>query len=269
MPPHSPLVNRVQGPTFRQAPDHHIETTTWAIEICFYTCSALILGSALFACTFHLENKLSLLWILYLAAIPADLVSGFLHWVFDSYAPAKDTSWFAKPFRAFAIHHDDPALITQHDPHAVDYETLAITTSIIVVLGFNGTLIWESPFWALACVAGGFTNRFHRWAHMPEPPLIAKQLQSLRLIVSAKDHGKHHVAPYRQSYCISSGLLTNPVLDHLGFWESLESVVYKWTGRETKQESFGDPENPKPSIRPPQRLGTKRLAPQSGFNHPG
>jgi hypothetical protein len=175
------------------------------------------------------------LWIVYASAVPADMVSGGLHWLFDSYTSPSKHPLISRPFRVFKIHHDEPNLITKHDAHAVDYETLLVAMVLNVVLYLCGIPVWESPFWAMVGVWGGFTNRFHCWAHVKNPPMIARVLQKLRLVLTAKHHAEHHRAPQIRYYSISNGLIANPLLEAMGIWPKVEWLVFKLTGAKAER----------------------------------
>ena len=221
---------------------HEIERTNWLIDLAYYSCAALVFGSAIYACLFSIENKWHLLWIIYAASIPADMVSGSLHWLFDSYVSPTDHPLVSRPFRVFKIHHDEPDLITKHDAHAVDYETLLVALVLNIVLYLCGTPTWESPFWAMVCVWGGFTNRFHCWSHIENPPKLARVLQKLRLVLTTKHHDEHHAAPQTRYYCISNGVFTNPMLEVIAFWPTLEWIVYKLTGAKAVRQRLREQE---------------------------
>jgi palmitoyl-[glycerolipid] 3-(E)-desaturase len=66
---------------------------------------------------------------------------------------------------------------------------------------------------------------------MPKPPAAAVVLQDLGLILSRKEHGLHHSAPFENHYCIVTGTC-NQVLDQVGFFRRLERMVYELTGAE-------------------------------------
>ncbi|WZZ23329.1 hypothetical protein YC2023_124716 [Brassica napus] len=49
-----------------------------------------------------------------------------------------------------------------------------------------------------------FSQQFHAWAHGTKsklPPLVVA-LQDMGVLVSRKQHGEHHRAPYNNIYCI-------------------------------------------------------------------
>jgi ubiquitin-conjugating enzyme E2 variant len=61
------------------------------------------------------------------------------------------------------------------------------------------------------------------------------------LILSKKEHGQHHTAPFDTNYCILTGQ-NNKWLDESHFFRRLERIVYDFTGNEanTWNEEGGD-----------------------------
>jgi ubiquitin-conjugating enzyme E2 variant len=56
-----------------------------------------------------------------------------------------------------------------------------------------------------------------------------KALQQSGVILSKKEHGLHHTAPFEGHYCILTGVC-NKFLDDSKFFRYLENIVYKLTG---------------------------------------
>lgn len=169
----------------------------------------------------------------------ADLVSGLVHWFFDTWL-RHDTpvlgSVFVRPFRE---HHVDPLSITRHDFVEVNGSNCLATCP---VLGAALCLDLDSaPTRALAtvllalCLGIFATNQFHRWAHLPDPPRPIRALQDLGLILGRHHHAGHHVAPYDRRYCITTGWLNAP-LDRIGFFRGLERVISALTGATPRAE---------------------------------
>lgn len=61
------------------------------------------------------------------------------------------------------------------------------------------------------CVCFWSLQEFHRYAHMMDPPPLAKDLQSWGVLVSRKEHGLHHSSPFEEKYCIVSGACNGPL----------------------------------------------------------
>jgi len=160
-----------------------------------------------------------------LAALPAaallglalaDLVSGLVHWAFDTLGSPETPFWgpvFIKPFRD---HHIDPLGITRHGfisnvgttglgafPFVVGLQLLVLPVPASAapwqVLGVLG--LWVFVAFSL------MTNQIHRWAHEPARlvPLPVRLLQRSGIILSAPHHQRHHTAPFNDCYCITTG----------------------------------------------------------------
>jgi len=66
---------------------------------------------------------------------------------------------------------------------------------------------------------------------MATVPPLARRLQDMGVMLSKKEHGLHHLAPYRGRYSILNGV-SNPFLDGNGVWRRLELLVYQLSGQE-------------------------------------
>ena len=59
-----------------------------------------------------------------------------------------------------------------------------------------------------------------------------------RLIISFRQHAKHHQPPYVRNYCIAIGWL-NPLLEGIRFWRGLEWLIWKLTGAVPREDDLG------------------------------
>ncbi|KAH0902422.1 hypothetical protein HID58_041925, partial [Brassica napus] len=101
-----------------------------------------------------------------------DLGSGVYHWAIDNYGD-ESTPQVGAQIEAFQGHHKWPWTITKRQ--------------------------FANNLHAL--------QQFHAWAHGTKsklPPLVVS-LQDMGVLVSRKQHGEHHRAPYNNNYCIVSG----------------------------------------------------------------
>lgn len=158
----------------------------------------------------------------------ADLVSGLVHWGFDTWGTEATPvlGWsFIRPFRE---HHTDPLGITRHDWIETNGNN-AIGTLPLLGLGlalppgFAAALCGWLAVWVMA------TNQIHKWAHQPSVPTPVAWLQRRGLILGREHHGVHHAAPHDGAYCITLGLC-NPLLDAVGFFRGLERGIGALTG---------------------------------------
>lgn len=181
---------------------------------------------------------------LLLGFLASDFISGFVHWLFDTWG-TPDTPIVGKTFiRTFREHHVDEKAITRHDFVETNgsniFGSVACVTLALYLGDFESTktralgcgfLFFLSVFTAL-------TSQTHKWAHMDDPPRFVAFLQRFRLLLSPEHHRTHHVAPYEQYYCITSGWL-NATLQWTRFFRVLEWVISETTGALPRQDDIG------------------------------
>lgn len=172
-----------------------------------------------------------------LGLLGADLVSGIVHWGFDTWGDLDTPIVGRLAIRAFRQHHVDPTVMLRHDfvetnGHNI---TLALTLTaggLAVVPAHGATpgalfaglaMLWMAVFVSL-------TSQIHKWAHMPSPPRLVRCLQDARVLLSPAHHLRHHAAPHVRNYCITVGWM-NPILDGLGFFPRLERLIAAATGK--------------------------------------
>jgi plasmanylethanolamine desaturase len=149
--------------------------------------------------------------------LASDLLSGLLHWAFDSlgsvHTPVIGES-FIRPFRE---HHADPQAMTRHDfaeTHGASC-LAALPLLLIAALMDLDALPSQAGAALLVFIALGAlaTNQCHKWAHMDEAatPRAVRWLQAHRLVLPRGHHLLHHTAPFDSHYCMSSGWLNRPL----------------------------------------------------------
>jgi ubiquitin-conjugating enzyme E2 variant len=149
-------------------------------------------------------------WMLLFGILAADLASGTVHWFCDNFC-SEDTPVVGRLLIApFREHHRDPHAITRHGwLELIGNSGLALTP----VMGLSLIIGVAESFVATFSPVLMLTNVFHKWAHEPDPPLVARWLQTARLILPPAWHSVHH-RDGRRAYCITCGWL-NPLLDRL------------------------------------------------------
>jgi plasmanylethanolamine desaturase len=173
-----------------------------------------------------------------LGIMSADFVSGFFHWMFDTWGDIDMPllgAWAIHPFRE---HHVDPKAITTHDFVHTNGSNflLAFFVSGPAVAFANARV---SPFMSLyLAVFTGFvcfTSQIHKWAHSETNPKYVHILRKLHLAISATHHAEHHLAPHDRHYCITTGWLNRP-LQALRFFQTLETCITWLTGAQPQRE---------------------------------
>jgi ubiquitin-conjugating enzyme E2 variant len=179
----------------------------------------------------------------------ADFISGFVHWMFDTWGSVDTPVVGRLAIRTFRHHHVDAKAITRHDFIETNGHNITLTT----VLGFSG-LVFVIPmnpsaasltdvFIAQCCLWGtlfvSFTSQIHKWAHMDEPRRFVQLLQRARLVLEPKHHDVHHTAPFARNYCITVGWLNGP-LRAIRFFETLEWIITTITGALPRVDDIGE-----------------------------
>ena len=168
--------------------------------------------------------------LLVLAYLAADFLSGFVHFLADNFGsydiPILGPN-FIEPFRE---HHVDPKGIVGHDfVDANGNNSLATLPFMLFVWIVVPLETWYygylfGAFFLFLCLAAFFTNQFHKWAHMDDPPAFVAWLQARGVILSQEHHDIHHESPYDTYYCITAGFW-NPLLDRIRFYERTERLI--------------------------------------------
>jgi plasmanylethanolamine desaturase len=164
------------------------------------------------------------------AYLAADLVSGVVHFVADTYFDV-DTPVvgrkFVLPFRA---HHACPEAMVEHDFVEANGDSCLVVlfplvpTALFVPVAAGGASTTLGVFVVAFSVFIVLTNEAHRYAHAESAPRLVRVLQRLRLILPPEEHARHHRAPFDRAYCITSGVL-NPLLDRVGLFRAIARVI--------------------------------------------
>ena len=172
----------------------------------------------------------------------SDLVSGLVHWGFDTWG-SPDTPVLGKQFIIpFRTHHSDPEDITRHGFVATNGHNCLVSLPVLVGALWlpTATTAWGAPVMTLLvmmCFGVFLTNQFHKWAHLKTPNAAIAFLQKSGLILGVEHHDVHHHAPYAKHYCITTGWLNRP-LDAMGFFRGLEKVITAVTGAQPRKDDL-------------------------------
>ena len=151
--------------------------------------------------------------------VAADLVSGVVHRIFDTWG-SESTPLLGQSFiRPFREHHSDPLSITRHDFVETNGNSALATLPVLAGACFVPTDsrigLAVAAFLLFTSLGVLATNQIHKWAHVERPSRLVRLLQRWNLILSTEQHRRHHAAPYATHYCITTGWL-NPLLDAAG-----------------------------------------------------
>ena len=166
-----------------------------------------------------------------LGVLGADLVSGLVHWGFDTWGDLDTPVVGRLAIRAFRLHHLEPTAMLRHDfietnGHNI---TLALTLTVgglwmVPAADADATARFVGLFLVTMALFVSFTSQIHKWAHMPSPPRVVQALQLVGLLLSPEHHHAHHVAPHARNYCTTVGWL-DPLFCATGFFPRLERVI--------------------------------------------
>lgn len=155
----------------------------------------------------------------------ADFLSGFVHFLGDTFGSETTPiigAAFVQPFRK---HHTDPEDITKHGFVETNGHNCLVSIPVMMIMAhvlFKYVVVSAAAGFAFATsyflILGVFlTNQFHKWAHLKRAPAPIRFLQRTRLILSPAHHKIHHTSPYTRYFCITTGWL-NFTLDRLFFF---------------------------------------------------
>ncbi len=156
--------------------------------------------------------------------LAADLLSGLLHFAFDTWGSAS-TPLIGRAFiRPFREHHADPEAMARHDfveTHGASCLAALPLLAVCAALPFDsGAAILGQGL--LLCIAFGAlaTNQCHKWAHMEEAatPRLVQLAQRWRLALPREHHLRHHTSPFDSNFCMSCGWMNAPLNALLRAW---------------------------------------------------
>jgi plasmanylethanolamine desaturase len=158
----------------------------------------------------------------------ADLASGVVHWLCDTFL-AEDTPVIGRALIApFREHHRDPLMITRRGFLEVNGSSclavlplLAWASRQSTPAGAEAVALLRDGFCLAAALGALLTNQFHKWAHAPTVVRPVRWAQRARLVLAPEQHARHHAAGAARAYCVTAGWL-NPLLDGLGVFSGLE-----------------------------------------------
>lgn len=177
----------------------------------------------------------------------ADFISGFVHWLFDTWGAVDTPVVGALAIRTFRHHHVDQKAITRHDfvetnGHNIGLSNICSAVGLWTLFRAE-TVTLRHVFIGMACVFAALfvamTSQIHKWAHQDRAASPIALLQRARIILSPRHHAVHHSAPYNRNYCITVGWMNGP-LRAIRFFETLERVITAVTGAIPRADDIGE-----------------------------
>jgi plasmanylethanolamine desaturase len=169
-----------------------------------------------------------------LGMIAADLVSGLVHWLADTWYSEKTPFIGPLLIYPFREHHRDATGITRHNFFETNVNSCLVTIPVLALTPLSTSLlliafIASLSFWVL------LTNQIHKWAHQQQAPRVIAMLQKYHIILDPTNHKKHHTIPFHSYYCITTGWLNVP-LEKIGFFRRVENMITAFTGATPRSE---------------------------------
>ena len=158
----------------------------------------------------------------------ADFIAGVIHWLEDAYF-TEDTPVIGPMFiRPNIVHHHLPRFFTRLSWWQSSGDLVLAGIVLLLVAWPLGLLRWQ--LWLFVAVSVN-ANQVHKWSHRTraENGRFISALQDWHILQTPKHHALHHSDPKNTFYCPITNLV-NPLLEHVEFWNRLESLVERLTG---------------------------------------
>jgi len=167
----------------------------------------------------------------------ADLVSGLLHWAFDTWFH-EDIKFVRRMVLQVREHHVYPQRIFRihftHDAGTLSWIALILTAPVLAWAIFGAGA--ESALSAYAILAAGvfspvlvFMLETHKCGHRAKNPPWVRLLQKSGLLLATPHHMRHHSGNHDVNYCIVNGW-ADRTLGRLGLFRGLEWLVARLAG---------------------------------------
>ncbi len=170
----------------------------------------------------------------------ADLVSGLLHWAFDTWFD-ENITFLRRMVLQVREHHVYPNHIFRisfrHDAGTLSWISLILTAPVVLGSMIAGPgsasicAVLSSVIFSVLLVS---MLEFHKCGHRVRNPLWVRLLQRSGLLLSVPHHIQHHSGNHDFNYCIINGW-ADRTLGRLGLFRGLEWVIARWSGAQPQR----------------------------------
>src|SRR5580658_2887286 len=148
-----------------------------------------------------------------LGFLAADVASGLLHWMCDTYLTPTTPLLGPAIIAPFREHHEDPAALGRHGwLERNGNNCLAALPLLLLAFWSLGRRQPESAWHGIAsgCWTGAsltlcLTNQIHSWAHSDDAPRLVRWLQRAGVLIAPERHVVHHCGSGERAYAVVSG----------------------------------------------------------------
>jgi len=152
-----------------------------------------------------------------------DFGSGVIHWMEDTFWTEKTPVIGNRIIKPNVLHHTNGYAFVRNSWFHSSRDLLYAGGILLAICWVTGFLSWHVYLSVFLMVNA---NQIHKWSHSNQArvPVVVKILQKLRILQTPRHHANHHKGEKNTHYCVITDFM-NPILDRLGFWGWLESLL--------------------------------------------